>query len=459
MSQALARALALLLLCAGAFAAEPSGARLLVIGLDGASWNVVDPLIEAGQLPHLAALLRGGARAAPRSLPVFNPNRSNSAVIWTTYATGVDARSHGIKGFVRPPGETPGLYLSTDRRVRAFWNILAERGRSSAVVGWWTTWPAERGAGDIVTYDFWPMDRKLEGNCPGCAVGSSTSARRGEGLTAPPSLAAALRGDIVLETDLVDQDAFDVDSGTDIWKRFLWPMARDKTFFNVSRRLLATKRYDLLAVYFESLDVISHWTWACHTRKKFLAEKCGMYGVPALQAQKLERYYRWMDSLIGKLIAEAGKDAAVMVLSDHGFQTYEDLRQRELRLGRTVKQMTPEERGSYGATATDSYGHSPEALFILKAPGVRPGARVESASIYDVLPTLLYLQGLPVGADMPGRLMAEAFEPAYLAAHPARTVPTYERAPRPATQPLSRPAERDRGIVDKLKAAGYLIDY
>ena len=63
---------------------DPTGIRLLLIGLDGADWEIIDPLLRDGRMPHLAALIQNGARGRMRSYdPMISP------LLWTTMVTGV----------------------------------------------------------------------------------------------------------------------------------------------------------------------------------------------------------------------------------------------------------------------------------------------------------------------------------------------------------------------------------
>ena len=81
----------------GAKHRTPSSARhpWLVIGIDGATWTVIDRLWERGELPHLRALAGRGSRA------VLHTAYNASPVIWTTIATGRRPRDHGITDRVR----------------------------------------------------------------------------------------------------------------------------------------------------------------------------------------------------------------------------------------------------------------------------------------------------------------------------------------------------------------------
>ena len=68
--------------------------KVVLIGWDAAKWDVIRPMVEAGQLPNLARLLEEGARGVLRAdPPILSP------VVWTTIATGFPPSEHGITGF------------------------------------------------------------------------------------------------------------------------------------------------------------------------------------------------------------------------------------------------------------------------------------------------------------------------------------------------------------------------
>ena len=69
--------------------------RTIAIGLDGCSWNVLDPLLETGQLPNLAALRDRSAHGVLEStIPFF------TGAAWASYATGCSPAAHGIYDFM-----------------------------------------------------------------------------------------------------------------------------------------------------------------------------------------------------------------------------------------------------------------------------------------------------------------------------------------------------------------------
>ena len=123
-------------------------ARVLLIGWDAADWNVINPLIEKGEMPTLASLIDRGVSGELETLyPALSP------MLWTSIATGKRPYKHGIHGFTEPNPHGPGIRPVTNvsRKTKALWNILQQNNRKSVVVGWWPSHPAEPIDGVMVS--------------------------------------------------------------------------------------------------------------------------------------------------------------------------------------------------------------------------------------------------------------------------------------------------------------------
>ncbi|KAB2963300.1 MAG: hypothetical protein F9K16_06930, partial [Thermoanaerobaculia bacterium] len=130
------------------FACAPRAPRVLVLGFDGLDPVAVDRMLARGELPSFARLRGEGAYGRLRSFePMLSP------ILWTTIATGRTPDAHGIGHFVAlDPATGQSLPVTSDlRRVRALWEILSENARTTAVVGWWATWPPEAIRGWMVS--------------------------------------------------------------------------------------------------------------------------------------------------------------------------------------------------------------------------------------------------------------------------------------------------------------------
>src|SRR5207244_2912847 len=96
--------------------------KVLIIGIDGADWKIIDRLAAEGAVPNLAKLKKDGTWAELQSQePILSP------IIWTTIATGKTPDKHGVAWFMVDNPKTGGRMpiTSNTRKVKAFWNILS----------------------------------------------------------------------------------------------------------------------------------------------------------------------------------------------------------------------------------------------------------------------------------------------------------------------------------------------
>src|ERR1051325_7744174 len=122
--------------------------KTVIIGLDGATFDLITPLAEAGRLPVLARLMREGSYAPLRStiLP-------NSFPGWSSCTTGTGEGMHGIfSPFIKNPRAYSVRAMSgRDIMTRHVWDVLGERQGRSIVINVPTTYPPEALNGLMVT--------------------------------------------------------------------------------------------------------------------------------------------------------------------------------------------------------------------------------------------------------------------------------------------------------------------
>jgi len=371
--------------------------RVLLVGWDAADWQMIGPLMDAGLMPTLASLLgRGASGTLATTRPILSP------ILWNTIATGRRADAHGVLGFTEPVPDGPGIRptASTSRRCKALWNILTQCGLRSHVVGWYASHPAEPIAGAMVSNQF---EFRSADEAPGAPLPA--------GAVHPAELAASM-AECRVHPSEVDASAilpFVPDAAIEIARegnrigKLMQLVAQTASIHAMATRLMERGDWDFGAVYYEGIDRFGHEFMEFHPprmaevdERDFAAYRHCMNGI-----------YRFHDMMLETLLRLAGDDTAVLVISDHGY--WNDHRRPDPRPGK--------------AGPVD--WHRPYGILAAVGPGIRAGARVHGASILDIAPTVLALLGLPAADDMPGRVLAEAMDPATV---PSR-IPSWESVP------------------------------
>jgi predicted AlkP superfamily phosphohydrolase/phosphomutase len=243
-------------------------ARTVVIGLAGASWNVLDPLLETGELPNLARLRAEGASGVLESTVPFYTGPA-----WASYATGCSPAAHGVYDLMQPRlGHGPEVASQHDLRRPAYYQQLGAEGRRSVLINL----PLDHyGCENAVIVNSWVTEDEGRRILP---FGRRSRYER---------LLQAYRA-IPASVDSVD-DLCDLEQAR----------------FDLARELFLAEPWDHFFVLFSSSD------WAGH----------GLTG-RVLQGdedarRELCRLYRQLDRHVGWLVDHAD-GATVAVLSEHG---------------------------------------------------------------------------------------------------------------------------------------------
>jgi len=408
--------------------------RIVLVGLDAADWSAIDPLVRAGKLPTFARLEAAGGTGVMRPTPPLI-----SPIIWTTIATGMPPEEHGILDFIMDlPDGSQAPVGSSHRRVPALWNLFSDAGRTVAIVGWWATWPAETVKGTIISDALAPqlIRPAITGD---------------EGLVYPAAELAALRREVVTREQMtfenltayvpLTRQEFDTaraSSGLDATRLYedriahlAAAVASSKTYGAMAIELARRQRPDLLMVYIEDIDTVSH-----------------LFVTDAIRGpQAIARAYRDADDLLHALAQASDPSTLIVVCSDHGFYP--------------PSAGVAEDPSNLAGPATA--WHRPYGIVAiaqardLVSTRPDPGATSRRHDLgwitpEDLAPTLLHLAGLPVTHEMPGRVVG-AMLPAEVATRPV------ERRPSPDFTPpsLPRTTRRDRDeALARLRALGYV---
>ncbi len=291
------------------------GPKVVVIGLDGATWDLIDPFIAKGRMPNIQRLMERGHRAKLRSLDTML-----SPQIWSSIATGCTPDVHGILDFA---------YRQNNFRVGRIWDRLKQEGRSFGLCGWYFTWPPEPGLGDkdfIIPSRCAPDDqafppqysfyRQLEdwrrtGERKGLRTDLRAYASAGLSAWRHGIRLSTLRMGLaqVLGRRFSKHRRLD-----DPWRERSISVAVQGDLFS---ELLRDRSPEFAAVLFTQVDQVSHRYW------KYMAPD----GFPAVRPADVERYggvieevYAEFDRALGRILEVTPVDADVLLVSDHGFQ-------------------------------------------------------------------------------------------------------------------------------------------
>jgi predicted AlkP superfamily pyrophosphatase or phosphodiesterase len=432
-------------------APAPVTRPLLLLGIDGADWRVLDPLLAAGRLPNFAKLIEHGVRAP---LQTFEP--CLSPLIWTTLATGFAPHKHGITGFTaKDPASGEELLVTSNlRRVPALWNILSDAGQRVGVTGWWATYPAEEVTGFVISDQAFDLRRANYAEAldlPGLAGSGAADPRA----TWPPDLAERLRAELSMTAapdpallarfmDLPPERlaalaARETVDKEDVFSIFRFALAIDRSLVAAWRTATGDAPPAFNAIYLNGLDAAEHHFWRFREPDRFAGVAPGdvrRYG------KVIDEYYVYVDEVLGGLLERYPLDRSlVLVVSDHGHEAN--------------PKYDPASPDHFNRVCSGTHEHAPDGVFILAGRDARVGAALsEQPNIFDVAPTVLALMGIPVGGDMPGRVLTEAVDPAFLEAHPVRRVPSHNAGWEHGAAPIRSPLSDS--LREKLKGLGYI---
>jgi len=425
---------------------EPARPKVALIGVDAATWSVIDPLLAAGRLPHMAALIERGSRSVLTKPSAFDA----SPVLWATIMTGTLPETHGILNFARSQGGELSVFASSDRKVPALWNMVDTRRGTSGVLGVWNTWPAEPVAGYVVSDRF--AHSLYKHNYASRGVDESW------GITWPEALSEELAS-FALEPDAIRRDDVQMlgEFSDSEWLELRYGDKRDGP--TVGNGLVALKygwqatesvaaaslhmlqnhpQPDLFVIFLELPDRVGHHFW--HAYEPELVDG----GADEVEAQWRERWsemvprsYERVDQWIGRFVAELDEDTTIIIVSDHGMQS------------------TGYAGGSLGdlSRVHRSGKHHDEGILIAAGPAIAPGVETPM-HIVDVAPLVLASMGLPGSQQFEGRLAEELLAEGFRAEHPqgvARTEPPVAPA-----QHAAAPEGLDVDYLKQLKALGYI---
>jgi hypothetical protein len=272
--------------------------RLLLVGFTSCDRVIAERLMAAGRMPNLARLRAEGVWGQVlASEPLLAP------ALWTTVATGRNPMAHDVltPWAARPDGGGVGPVGRPSWHAPAFWQILEAAGRRTITVGWPATAPATDWPGVHVDARFavatgpdfatWAVPRGAVS--PATMLPSLRELR-----VHPTDMEGAMVAPFVPRIAEIDQYR---ESGL---TKLAVMLAAVSTVHAVATELLATQDWDAAAVHYDWLDPI---------QRSFLS-----HGAESRFGGVVDAAYNFADALLGRLMALAGEDTTLWVMSPNG---------------------------------------------------------------------------------------------------------------------------------------------
>jgi predicted AlkP superfamily phosphohydrolase/phosphomutase len=264
---------------------------VIILGIDGADYEVIQYLVSKGDLKHFRKLMGDG---------VFGPLKSTippfTAPAWTSFFTGVYPEKHGIYDFVsRNLGTYDlGLVSSRDRRVVPLWSIISDRGKRVAVVNVPMTYPPEALNGIMIS-------------------GFPFSSEEDKDITFPPNLLRELEDEYgsyeLHEGNIIGTEYEEKKTKWDIGT---YVKAMKKTF-DISLNLMDKESFDCFITEIQELDPVQHEFWC------FWDNIVDFYVHKENLGRAVPRIYAEIDLLLGRMMDSMNETCILFVISDHGF--------------------------------------------------------------------------------------------------------------------------------------------
>lgn len=263
--------------------------KIVIIGIDSATFDVIMPMIQDGLLPNLSALIKNGCSGILKStMPPVTPPA------WVSFMTGKNPGKHGVFDFYVPPsyGYTRPILNSRYVKAKTLWRILTEHGLKAGVINLPMTHPPEDINGFIIPGMQYSFD--------------------GQSFSYPSGLMQEIKDNVgeyrVLYGDIESLYTDNLDNLLKEW-RDIFEIRRKTILY-----LLENKEWDVFMPVFYSVDVMQHHFWRFYDKKHPLFDDklADKYG------QVIPEFYSKADAVIGEILERIDEDTTVVVVSDHG---------------------------------------------------------------------------------------------------------------------------------------------
>lgn len=492
--------------------------KLLVIGLDAATWDLLDPWMEEGKLPHLLSVREKGVSSTLMSM---EPMRSPS--LWTTICTGVSPEVHGVNGF---------FSTRSDLKTARIWDVFVANGIDVGLFGWLLTSPPESKFSFSIpawlarTAEVHPLEYSFVQEL------SLGQAIEGGEVNVWENLIRAVKNGVKISgLDQAAQFHYNNWLGMDDEQHLSQKMLAEIPLqTDVFLQLLHEYQPDVATFTFYGSDKLGHRFWHYMQPENFPEHDIT---TDSKYKKLIEQYYRKADKAIGHMLQSIDENTTLVVLSDHGMKANPTLPRQffldtsellntigieELFRHHTIMRQTFLEpviddpllleetkvilqsisfedgdpvfrviiengkiviRTNFSLTwneesplltnqyiqyahhnipvddlfflRTFSGAHDPRGILLMKGPHIQQNKEISDTQLTDIAPTLLFLMNQPISREIEGKVIEEAFDPAWFQTQSIEYVESYESVPIELGQP-----ETDEALLERLRSMGYV---
>src|SRR4051794_3200949 len=295
---------------------------ILIVGLDGATFDLMLPWIHEGRLPNLARLLSDGAWSRLEStIPPITP------CAWSSFITGKNPGKHGLFDFVEPERDGRGFRFTNAsfRDGESLWACLSRHGRRSGVVNVPMTYPPEPVNGFLIS----GLDTPHE-HSP---------------FMHPTEIRQVLK-DAGIRYRIDQQHLGNMRTTKRRRQQLLDIFEGESARTAAFRHLSKLRPCDFRMIVYGATDQVQHhfWHFMDETHDKHDPEGAKEF------RNAIRDTYKHIDVQLGQLLEECDDDTVVIIMSDHGFGPMSNVRVRlnqVLRDAGLLKFIEPTARGRW----------------------------------------------------------------------------------------------------------------
>jgi predicted AlkP superfamily phosphohydrolase/phosphomutase len=368
--------------------------RVIVLGVNGAEWDILRPLLIRGELPNLAKVVNNGVYGKLQT--VSSPNCPK---VYSTINTGVPPEENGITGFV-----VGGITANTNMlKSEPVWSILSKKGVTVGMANVPATFPVMPVNGYMVS----GMLTRGKGCEDGVLCAPRLSEVQGGDPVYPKSMVPELEakvGDFYIDCsrmpgaeDLAGKEEKVINE----WLSGVQKIREQQT--KLFDYLLTNHPKDFTFLVQSCEDRVGHWLYPIQPYNVGYNPKINAVRVEAFPDQ-----YRAFDKVLGTILKHVDDNTYLFIISDHGIKPLRQLGEGKHDASHGGRPSTTP------VIAKHDYhdGDDVPGAFIAMGPGIRKNLELTGfqARVFDIAPTLLHLYGIPQPPQMKGRVLTEIFE-------------------------------------------------